>query len=68
MTYTIFYVVIYLNSIANDIYDIAANKRMVKEYFSNLESHVDLINEDYTDNTSKDVDIFVKISKETKLF
>jgi hypothetical protein len=36
----------YLHSIAKDIYDIAANKRMVNEYFSSLESHVDLILED----------------------
>ena len=35
----------YLNNIANDIYDIAANRRMVKEYFNALEAHVDLINE-----------------------
>lgn len=35
----------YLNNIANDIYDIASNKRMVNEYFSSLESHVDLITE-----------------------
>jgi hypothetical protein len=33
----------YLHSIAKDIYDIAANKRMVNEYFSSLEAHVDLI-------------------------
>lgn len=52
----------YLSGIANDIFDIASNKRMVKEYFSNLESHVDLINEDYTDDNSENVDIFVKIS------
>ena len=38
----------YLNNIANDIYEIASNKRMVKEYFDSLEAHVDLIleNED----------------------
>jgi hypothetical protein len=35
-------------NIANDIYDVASNKRMVKEYFDNLESHVDLINEECT--------------------
>jgi hypothetical protein len=35
----------YLNNIANEIYDIAANRRMVNEYFNSLESHVDLINE-----------------------
>lgn len=33
----------YLHSIAKDIYDIASNKRMVNEYFSSLEAHVDLI-------------------------
>lgn len=33
----------YINNIANDIYDIASNKRMVNEYFSSLEAHVDLI-------------------------
>ena len=33
----------YINNIANDIYDIASNKRMVKEYFDSLEEHVDLI-------------------------
>ena len=32
-----------IDKIANDIYDIASNKRMVNEYFDNLESHVDLI-------------------------
>ena len=38
----------YVNSIANDIYDIACNRKMVKEYFASLEAHVDLIleNED----------------------
>jgi hypothetical protein len=35
----------YLSGIANDIYDIAANRRMIKEYFNALEAHVDLINE-----------------------
>ncbi len=30
-------------NLAKDIYDIAENKRMVKEYFNSLESHVDLI-------------------------
>lgn len=38
----------YINDIAKDIYDIASNKRMIKEYFSSLESHVDLINEECT--------------------
>ena len=33
----------YVNSIAKDMYDIASNKRMVKEYFESLEAHVDLI-------------------------
>ena len=33
----------YVNTIANDIYDIACNRRMVKEYFDSLEAHVDLI-------------------------
>ena len=33
----------FINTIAKDIYDIASNKRMVKEYFNALESHVDLI-------------------------
>ena len=33
----------YVNSIANDIYDIACNRKMVKEYFDSLEAHVDLI-------------------------
>jgi len=33
----------YVNNIANDIYDIACNRRMVKEYFDALEAHVDLI-------------------------
>jgi len=35
----------YLSGIANDIYDIASNRRMIKEYFNALEAHVDLINE-----------------------
>jgi hypothetical protein len=51
----------YLSGIANDIFDIASNKRMVKEYFSNLESQVDLINENYTD-ISTNANIFTKIS------
>lgn len=33
----------YIQTLANDIYDIAANKRMVNEYFNQLEAHVDLI-------------------------
>ena len=33
----------FISTIAKDIYDIASNKRMVKEYFNSLESHVDLI-------------------------
>ena len=32
-----------IKNLAKDIYDIAENKRMVKEYFNSLESHVDLI-------------------------
>lgn len=44
----------YLNRIANDIYDIASNKRMVKEYFNALEAHVDLINEECTPDTFND--------------
>jgi hypothetical protein len=42
----------YINSIAKDIYDIASNKRMVKEYFDALESHVDLILEECTPPTA----------------
>ena len=38
-----------LNNIANDIFDIASNKRMVNEYFNCLESHVDLILEKNTE-------------------
>jgi hypothetical protein len=38
----------YVKSLAKDIYDIADNKRMVKEYFDSLESHVDLILEECT--------------------
>lgn len=34
-----------INNIANDMYDVASNKRMVKEYFENLEEHVEAINE-----------------------
>jgi len=33
----------YIQTLAKDIYDIDANKRMVKEYFNQLEAHVDLI-------------------------
>lgn len=33
----------YINNIAKDIYDIADNKRMVKEYFNSLDAMVDLI-------------------------
>lgn len=38
-----------ISNISNDIYDIAQNKRMVNEYFSNLDSQVDLILENSTD-------------------
>ena len=44
----------YINDIAKDIYDIASNKRMIKEYFSSLESHVDLINEECTTSPLND--------------
>ena len=44
----------YLHSIAKDIYDIAANKRMVNEYFSSLEAHVDLILENTTEEEGAD--------------
>lgn len=44
-----------IETIANDIYDVASNKRMVNEYFTSLESHVDLINET-SEIEIKDVD------------
>jgi hypothetical protein len=33
----------YMNSISNEIYEIASGKRMLKEYFNSLEAQVDLI-------------------------
>lgn len=51
----------YIQNLANDIYDIASNKRMVKEYFASLEEHVDLINEGDV-NLREDVNMFMSIS------
>ncbi len=51
-----------INNIANDIYDVANNKRMVNEYFSSLEEHFDLILENNTSTEIKEVE-----NKEEKL-
>ena len=48
-----------INNIANDIFDIANNKRMIKEYFNNLEEQYDLILE----NSNYEETIFDIISK-----
>jgi hypothetical protein len=56
----------YLNNIANDIYDIASNKRMVKEYFNSLEAHVDLINESIEEVINGNLELSNIVSKYVK--
>lgn len=45
----------YIQNIANEIFDVASNRRMIKEYFDALEAHVDLINENTTGNLNEDL-------------